>query len=73
MGLSDFFKDLGEAKMMGLLGDSKDNKNDGNDEELDSLGLDDWQKDEVRKGNYSPWSFEEDGEQEEDDYYYEDE
>lgn len=69
MGLSDFLEDLVEADMMGLFGDSKADDND----ELDSLDLDDWQKDEVRKGNYSPWSFEEDGEQEEDDYYYEDE
>lgn len=73
MGLSDFLEDLVKADMMVLLGDSKDKRNNDDNDELDSLGLNDWQKDEVRKGNYSLWSFEEDGEQEEDDYYYEDE
>ena len=34
--------------------------------------LTDWQKEEVRKGNYAPGNFEEDGDLEEDDYYYED-
>ncbi len=29
-----------------------------------------WEKKEVQKGNYEPWNFEE--ELEEDDYYYED-
>lgn len=37
------------------------------DEELENYGLEDWQKEEVKKGNYNPWNFEE-----EDDYYYED-
>ena len=52
------------------------NKDDEYDEELekemDMYALTDWQKEEVRKGNYDPWNFEEDGELEEDDYYYED-
>ena len=39
---------------------------------MDMYALTDWQKEEVRKGNYDPWNFEEDGELEEDDYYYED-
>ena len=42
-----------------------------NDEELDNYGLEDWQKEEVKKGNYDPWSFEEE-DLEEDDYYSED-
>lgn len=52
------------------------NKDDEYDEELekemDMYALTDWQKEEVRKGNYAPWNFEEDGDLEEDDYYYED-
>lgn len=39
---------------------------------MDMYALTDWQKEEVRKGNYAPWNFEEDGDLEEDDYYYED-
>ena len=35
-------------------------------EELDNYGLEDWQKELVKKGEYDPWNFEED------DYYYED-
>ena len=41
------------------------------DEELDNYGLEDWQKEEVKKGNYDPWNFEEE-DLEEDDYYSED-
>lgn len=50
------------------------NKNNGeySDEELDSYGLEDWQKEEVKKGNYDPWNFEEE-ELEDDDYYSDDE
>lgn len=42
-------------------------------EELRSTwGLLDHEIDEVQKGDYEPWNFEEDGDLEEDDYYYED-
>ena len=41
------------------------------DEELDAYGLEDWQKEEVKKGNYDPWNFEEE-DLEEDDYYFDD-
>ena len=47
-----------------------ENNSEYTDEELDAYGLEDWQKDEVKKGNYDPWNFEED--LEEDDYYSED-
>ena len=33
---------------------------------MDNLGLEDWQKEEVREDRYSPWNFDED------DYYHED-
>lgn len=50
-------------------------KDDDVDEELeremDDYCLDDWQKDLVRRGEYYPWSFDED-EIDEDSYYYED-
>ncbi|MBR3325248.1 MAG: hypothetical protein IKG14_04300 [Clostridia bacterium] len=42
------------------------------EKEMDDYMLEDWQKDLVRKGEYEPWNFEEDGKLEEDDYYYED-
>ena len=42
------------------------------EKEMDNYGLEEWQKELVRKGDYEPWNFEESGELEEDDYYYED-
>jgi len=39
---------------------------------MDYNGLEDWQKDLVRKGDYEPHNFEETGDLDEDDYYYED-
>lgn len=48
-----------------------DNVSGYTDDELDNYGLEDWQKEEVKKGNYDPWNFEEE-ELEEDDYYYDD-
>ena len=39
---------------------------------MDNYGLAEWQKELVRKGDYEPWNFEESGELDEDDYYYED-
>lgn len=42
------------------------------EKEMDNYGLEPWQKDLVRKGDYEPWNFEESGDLEEDDYYYED-
>ncbi len=51
------------------------NNDEDNDEELESemndLNLEEWQKDLVREGKYSPYDFEEE-ELEEDDYYSED-
>lgn len=54
--------------------DSVDNKNKSEytEEELDAYGLEDWQKELVRSGEYDPWSFEEE-DLEEDDYYHDDE
>lgn len=52
-------------------GEDEDNVSEYTDEELDNYGLEDWQKDLVKKGEYDPWNFEEE-DLEEDDYYYED-
>ena len=41
------------------------------EKEMDAYGLEDWQKDLVRKGEYEPWNFDEE-DLEEGDYYYED-
>lgn len=51
--------------------DDEDNVSGYTDDELDNYGLEDWQKDLVKKGEYDPWNFEEE-DLEEDDYYYED-
>ena len=41
------------------------------EKEMDIYGLEDWQKEEVRKGNYDSWNFEEE-DLEEDDYFHDD-
>ena len=51
--------------------DEYENESEYTEEEMDDYGLEDWQKDLVRKGEYNPWNFEEE-DLEEDDYYYED-
>lgn len=42
------------------------------EKEMKAYELEEWQKELVRKGEYDPWNFEEDGDLEEDDYYNED-
>lgn len=67
---------------MGLFDNKKDNNfglftfmNDEDDEtssdELDNLGLSEFQKEEVEKGNYDTWNFDEE-ELEDDDFFNED-
>lgn len=53
-----------------LWGNNK--KEEYTDKELDAYGLEDWQKKEVKKGNYDPWNFEEE-DLDEDDYYKDEE
>ena len=48
-----------------------ENNSDYTDEELENYGLDEQQREEVKKGNYDPWNFEEE-DLEDDHYYYED-
>ena len=57
--------------LFSFMNEQQKDKNEYTDEELDNYGLEDWQKEEVKKGNYDPWNFEEE-DLEEDDYYYED-
>ena len=51
--------------------EKEENNSEYTDEKLDAYGLEEWQKEEVKKGNYDSWNVEEE-ELEEDDYYYED-
>ena len=44
------------------------NNNKYSDKELDNYDLEDWQKKEVKKGNYNPWKFEEEDLEDDDDY-----
>lgn len=39
------------------------------EKEMDTFGLEDWQKEEVKKGNYDSWNFDEE-DPGEDDYYF---
>ena len=50
-------------------GHKKENFSNYSEQDLADSGLEEWQKDEVRKGNWEPWSFDENNEFEDDDYY----
>ena len=78
MGLFDdlFGNDKKKSQQaFGLFSFMNDQQNDNNskytDEELDNYGLEEWQKELVKKGEYEPWNFEEEV-LEEDDYYFDD-
>lgn len=76
IGLTDVVAGLVIADTIDDYIQKKKDKDDYNvsgytDDELDDYGLEDWQKDLVKKGDYEPWNFEEE-DLEEDDYYYED-
>lgn len=74
--LNDLFGDDKKKKgqqdygVLSYMNDEQDNNSEYTEEELDSYGLEDWQKEEVKKGNQDPWNFEED--LEDDDYYSDD-
>ena len=63
-GLFSFLNEMQE--------DDKKRKQQELEKEMENQGLEDWQKELVRNGEYEPTSFEEE-DLEEDDYYYEDE
>ena len=65
MGLLNFLEKLNE--------DDKKKKQEELEKEMDALDLEEWEKDEIRQGNYDVTSFEYDNEEDfEDDDYYED-
>ena len=57
-------KDNQEFGMFNFMNDESDKDNDNNE-------LTDWQKEEIKKGNYDPWDFEED-DVDDDSFYSED-
>lgn len=57
---------------MGLFFNDEKKEKEMLEEEMDNLGLEEWQKEEVREERYDPWNFEEDDSEDEDDYYHED-
>ena len=62
---NDKKKDNQEFGMFSFMNDESDKDNDDNNE------LTDWQKEEIKKGNYDPWDFEED-DVDDDSFYSED-
>lgn len=72
--LSDTITEISIASMIDShINNQKDSYyNEKLEKEMDNYGLEEWQRDLVRKGEYDPWNFEEDGDFTEDDYYYED-
>ncbi len=72
-GVLDVVAGLSLADSIGNRSNRRNHRDKRQEEEMDNYYLDDWQKDLVRKGDYDPWDFEEDGEHDEDDYYSEDE
>ena len=77
MGIFDLFEKRDDMKnkdegFFSFLNE-KDSENESSytEEELDSYGLEEWQKDEVKKGKADPWNFEEE-DLEDDDFYNED-
>ncbi len=70
MGLFKFILGLNEV----LNEQEQANKEKELDEEMDLYNLDDYEREEVKKGNYEPYNFEDsDVPLDEDDYYYDDE
>lgn len=67
MGLFDNKND----NNFGLFSFMNDEDNELPSEELDNLGLSEFQKAEVKKGNYDTWNFDEE-ELEDDDFFNED-
>ena len=57
--LSELLKDDKKTKEDNdMLFESKNDKPEYTDDELDDYGLTDWEKEEVKKGNQDPWNFE---------------
>lgn len=56
----------------GIAGKTEERRSDALEEEMDMYGLDEDEKELVRKGEYDPWDFDPDNPFEEDDYYNDD-
>ena len=59
------------AGLLSFMDQEQDNDSDYTDEELNDYGLENWEKEQVKKGENDPWNFEEE-DLEDDDYYSED-
>lgn len=57
---------------MSLFFNNEEETNEELEREMTALGLEEWQKEEVRKGNADPWNFEEE-DLEDGDYFEDDE
>lgn len=56
----------------GIEGKKEKDRSNALEEEMDMYGLDENEKELVRKGEYDPWDFDPDNPFEEDDYYKDD-
>ena len=59
------------AGLLSFMDQEQNNDSDYTDEELNDYGLENWEKEQVKKGENDPWNFEEE-DLEDDDYYSED-
>lgn len=73
MGLfdKDKKKDGQKLGLFHFMNDNIEDQDNYTDEELDEYGLDDAEKEHIKKDGYDPWNFDEE-ELEDDDYYNED-
>lgn len=68
MGLSDN-KKTNFGLFSFLIEQDEERRKKESEKEMDAFGLEDWQKEEVKKDNYDSWNFDEE-DPEEDDYYF---
>ena len=59
------------AGLLSFMDQEQNNDSDYTDEELNDYGLENWEKEQVKKGENDPWNFDEE-ELEDDDYYSDD-
>ena len=75
MGIFDNNKKKDQEKfgLFNFMNEEQNNKNESEytDQELDAYNLEDWEREQVERGENDPWNFDE-NELEDDDYYTED-
>lgn len=59
------------AGLLSFMDQEQNNDSDYTDEELNDYGLENWEKEQVKKGENDPWNFDEE-DLEDDDYYSDD-